>query len=149
MDPIHTVVPFEVVTSFLAAMARDPRSGLDLLRLRARLRCDLRDVRRWGRVRAGATYTHAIWRRRRRLISGRRDEPRMTLAGGGTTVALIGANGAGKSTMAGDVARWLGWKLDARVHYLGSKQPSRQTEWLYLMFRALRRSHRAASRRLG
>jgi thymidylate kinase len=149
MGPIRTTVPLDVVSSFLAVVARDLRPGLELLRLRARLRWDLRHLRRRGRVRAGATYAHALWRRRRRLLSGRRDEPRMTLPGGGTTVAFVGADGAGKSTVAGDVARWLGWKLDARVHYLGSKQPSRPTEWLYLVFRALRRSHRATSRRLG
>jgi thymidylate kinase len=149
MAPIRTTVPIDVVSSFLAVVARDPRPGLALLRLRARLRWDLRRLRRRGRMRAGATYAHALWRRRRRLLSGRRDEPRMTLPGGGTTVAFVGADGAGKSTVAADVARWLGWKLDARVHYLGSKQPSRPTEWLYLVFRALRRSQRATSRRLG
>jgi hypothetical protein len=148
LDAVATVVPIDLVCSFLDVVASDPRSGLDLLRLRARLRRDLRDLRRRSRLRAGATYARALWRRRRRLLLGR-DEPRMTLPQGGTTVALIGADGSGKSTVAGEIARWLGWKLDARAHYLGSKAPSPPTGWLYLGFRALRRGHRATSRRLG
>jgi hypothetical protein len=149
LDAIGTVVPIDIVCSFLEVVARDRRSGLDLLRLRTRLRWALRDHQRRGRVRAGALYARALSRRRWRLLLGRRDEPHMTLPRGGTTVAFIGADGSGKSTVAGEVARWFGWKLEARVHYLGSKAPSRPTEWLYLGFRALRRSHRDASRRLG
>jgi hypothetical protein len=149
LDAIDTVVPVDIVCSFLDVLDSDPRSGLDLARLRTRLRRALREHRRRGRVRAGASYAGALWRRRRRRLLGRRDEPGMTLPRGGTTIGLIGADGSGKSTVARDVARWLGWKFETRVHYLGSKAPSPPTEWLYLGFRALRRGHRAASRRLG
>jgi hypothetical protein len=149
LDGIGAVVPIDIVCSFLAVVASNRRSGLDLLRLRTRLRWALRDRQRRGRVQARATYARALCRRRWRLVLGRRDEPRMTLPRGGTTIAFIGADGAGKSTVAGEVAAWLGWKLEARVHYLGSKAPSRPTEWFYLGFRALRRSHRETSRRLG
>jgi hypothetical protein len=147
LDPIGTVVPADIVGSFLEVVTVDPRAGVHLLRLRTRLRWALRDLRRHSRVRAGAIYAHALWRRRRLL--GRRDAPRMTLPCGGTAIALVGADGAGKTTVAADVARWLGWKLEARVHYLGSKAPSPPTDWLYLGFRALRRGHRAASSRVG
>jgi hypothetical protein len=149
LNPIGAVVPANIVASFLDVMARDPRSGLELVRLRARLRRALRHLRRHSRVGAGATYALALWRHRRHLAVGRRGPPAMALPGGGTTVALIGADGSGKSTVAAEVVRWLGWKLDARVHYLGSKAPSPPTDGLYLGFRALRRSHRAVSRRLG
>lgn len=149
LDPISTVVPADIVASFLEVVERNPRSGLDLVRLRARLRRALRPLRRHSPARAGATYALALWRHRQHLVAGRPGPPAMALPAGGTTVALIGADGAGKSTIAAEVARWLGWKLDARVHYLGSKSPSPPTDWLYLGFRALRRSHRAVSRRLG
>lgn len=149
LDPIGTVVPADIIASFLETVARDPRSGLHLVRLRARLRRALRHVRRHHGLRAGGTYALGLWTHRRRLVAGRRRPPAMALSGGGTTVALIGADGSGKSTVAAEVARWLGWKLDARVHYLGSKASSPPTDWLYLGFRALRRSHRAVSRRLG
>jgi hypothetical protein len=147
LDSIAAVVPADIVASFLALVTSDPRAGAHLLRLRTRLRWALRDRQRHGRVRAGATYAHALWRRHGLL--GGRDARRMTLACGGTAVALVGADGSGKTTVAADVARWLGWKLETRAQYLGSKQPSLPTDWLYLGFRALRRSHRAASSRTG
>lgn len=149
LEAIGAVVPVDIVCSFLEVMASDPRSGVDLLRQRTRLRRAVRDLQRRSRVHAVATYGRGLWRGRRRRLLGRQDEPGMTLPRGGTTVALIGADGAGKSTVADDVARWLGWKLEARVHYMGSKKPSPPTDWLYLGFRALRRGHRAAGRRLG
>jgi len=149
LDAISAVVPVDIVSAFLEVVACDQRSGVEVWRLRTRLRRALRDLQRRGRLRAAASYGRALWRRRPRWLLGPRVEPRMTLPRGGTTVALIGADGAGKSTVAAEVARWLGWKLEARVHYLGSKQPSPPTNWLYLGFRALRRGHRAACRRLG
>jgi hypothetical protein len=147
LDSIGAVVPADVVASFLEVVKNDPRAGVHLLLLRSRLRRALRDCRRHSRVRAGVTYAHALWRHRRLL--GRRDIPGMTLPCGGTTVALVGADGSGKTTVAADVARWLGWKLETRVHYLGSKAPSPLTDWLYVGFRALRRSHRNVSSRVG
>ena len=149
LHAVSSVVPVDIVCSFLEVVACDPRAGGEVWRLRSRLRRALRDFERRGRLRAAATYGRALWRSRPRWLLGHPVERRMTLPRGGTTVALIGADGAGKSTVAGEVARWLGWKLDARVHYLGSKRPSPPTTWLYLGFRALRRGHRAASRRLG
>jgi hypothetical protein len=149
VDPISAVVPVDIVSSLLELLACDPRSGVQVWRHRTRLCRALRDLQRRGRPRAAASYGRALWQRRPRWLLGPCVEPRMTLPRGGTTVALIGADGAGKSTVAGEVARWLGWKLEARVHYLGSKQPSPLTNWLYLGFRALRRGHRAACSRLG
>jgi thymidylate kinase len=147
LDSIGAVVPADIVGSFLEVVTNDPRAGVHLLLLRSRLRRALRARRRHGRVQAGVTYAHALWRHRG--LFGRRDVPGMTLPCGGTTVALVGADGSGKTTVAADVARWLGWKLETRVHYLGSKAPSPLTDWLYVGFRALRRSHRAASSRMG
>jgi hypothetical protein len=147
LDSVGNVVPAAIVGSFLEVVRNEPRAGLHLLLLRTRLRRALRDHRRHDRVRAGAAYAHALWRGCGLL--GRRDDRGMTQPSGGTTVALVGADGSGKTTVATDVARWLGWKLETRVHYLGSKEPSPLTDWLYLGFRALRRSHRAASGRVG
>jgi thymidylate kinase len=73
----------------------------------------------------------------------------MTMATGGASFALVGADGSGKSTVAAELSSWLGWKVDARVHYLGSKPPSRASRWTYLAFRASRRGVRAASESFG
>ena len=73
----------------------------------------------------------------------------MTLLKGGMILALIGADGAGKSTQSQTLAQWLGWKLDVVVYYMGSKHPSRLSKLLYLLLRITRRSHGIISRLLG
>jgi hypothetical protein len=136
------VVPSDVVVRFLQTYQREPRAGTTFVLLRSRLRSSLRGVRRHGWTSTMARRLAARWRRRG-------SPARMTPASGGRTIALVGADGSGKSTVSQQLARWLGWKLDVRVHYLGSKSPSRRSRWSYLAFRALRRSHRAASGKFG
>ena len=136
------VVPSEVVVRFLETYQREPRAGTTFFLLRSRLRSSLRGVRRHGWTSTRARRLAARWRRRG-------SPARMAPAGGGRTIALVGADGSGKSTVSRELARWLGWKLDVRVHYLGSKNPSRRSHWSYLAFRALRRSHRAARGKFG
>jgi thymidylate kinase len=137
------VVPSDLVVRFLETYRRDPRAGAAFYLLRGHLRSSLRGLRRRGRVRASTRRMALSWRKRFGPA------PRMTIAAGSPTIALVGADGSGKSTAAAELARWLGWKLDVRVHYLGSKSPSRRSRWSYLVFRVLRRSHRAATGRLG
>jgi thymidylate kinase len=142
------VLPTDVVLRFVETVRRPGRHGLAMVRLRRRLRRALEHHQRGSRVRAHGTGARVRWRElRRRRFGGA--PARMTLLHGGATVAFVGADGAGKSTLAEASARWLSWKLDARVHYLGSKPPSRASAALYLLFRALRRSERAATRHLG
>ncbi len=45
----------------------------------------------------------------------RRTSPR-----GGLVIALLGSDGAGKSTLQADLIKWLGWKLDILPIYFGS-----------------------------
>jgi hypothetical protein len=137
-------VPPAIVRAFLNAYVRDPRSGATFARLRGRLRRDLARYQREGRTRA---RTRAAWSR---IRSSRRPHlVRMTPGAGGRTFALVGSDGSGKSTVAAEVSRWLGWKLAVRVVYLGSKTPSRPSRWSYIGFRALRRGGRSAGRRVG
>jgi len=136
-------VPVEPVCRFLDLITRDPRSGFTLLRLRGNLRKALSRLARRSRPRASIAYLREAWRRRSRR---RFPRARMTPTAGGLTVALLGADGSGKSTMTGALERWLTWKLDVRVYYMGSTAPSRGTRTLTLAFRALRRAHRTLSR---
>ena len=63
---------------------------------------------------------------------------------GGLLIALVGADGSGKSSLAKRVATWLRWKLDARVIYFGSGDgPS---SFLRLPFRQVLRLVIAARR---
>jgi hypothetical protein len=140
-------VPRDTVLEFLRAVEREPRAGRTLLRLRGEVRRALRPFQRAGRGRATLVYFRELWRRRNRLrLAPSRG---MTLPDGGRTVGLIGADGAGKSTLCAELHRWLAWKLEAPVYYLGSKQPSRRSEALYMLFRAARRGQRALSAALG
>jgi thymidylate kinase len=140
-------VPGNVVSQLLETIIRSPRSGYTLLLLRSRLRRALRPFRRRSRPRATIEYWRAT--RRRRQLRRRSLQARMTPSAGGLTIALVGADGSGKSTIADALARWLSWKLDVRVKYLGSNMPSPLGDRLYLAFRALRRVQRAVSNRLG
>lgn len=141
-------VPPELVTEFLETTVRAPRSGFALFRLRSRLRRGLGEQQRQSRLRATTEYYRGALRRRRRLRRSPVGE-RMTFAAGGLTFALVGADGSGKSTIVDALARWLRWKLEVRVYYMGSKSPSRRSRWLYLAYRALRRGHRTVTKLLG
>ena len=141
------VLPVDPICAFLETIERGRGSGIELFRLRCGLRRALRPYRRRSYVRARLAYARGAWLRRRRL-RGAAPDLRMMPAEGGTCVALVGSDGSGKSTMASGIDTWLGWKLQTRVHYMGSKQPSSRSRALYLLFRALRRTHRASVVRL-
>jgi hypothetical protein len=141
-------LPSQVILDFVALTGRRPRAGLGLIRLRAGARHAMAPFARRSAPAARLAYARAIaaraWRRRLR-----RGEPRLTPTSGGLGIALVGADGAGKSTIANETARWLSWKLETRVRYLGSKPPSRSARWSYSAFRVFRRVGRRATDRLG
>jgi thymidylate kinase len=138
------VVPADVVEALVTQIACSPRAGWALLRLRRTLRAALAPYERYGRVAAQVRYARALARQRRER-HGHRLDSRLVPATGGRTIAVIGADGSGKSTAVAALEPWLGWKLQVSTYYLGSKRPSRRSTALYLTFRVLRRSHRAAS----
>ncbi len=142
------VLPSDVICSFLDTVSRTPRAGLRLLVLRTGLRRHLRPQRRHSMPGVYARYVRGAWHRRRRFRRSERGT-RLQLATGGTTIGLVGADGAGKSTAVDTVGRWLSWKLETGSFYMGSKEPSDRSRGLYFAFRALRRSHRSLSARLG
>jgi thymidylate kinase len=133
-------VPSNVIVRFLETYQRDPRAGATFFLLRRRLRSSLRGLQRQSRMSARARRAIGSWRR------WRGPAPRMTIPGSAPTIALVGADGSGKSTLGRELAAWLGWKVDVRLHYLGSKSPSQASRWTYLAFRVLRRSHRSVTR---
>lgn len=64
---------------------------------------------------------------------------RQTLASGGLTVAITGADGAGKSTIINNLVQWLSWRLTVRSFYLGSSQPSLATALIKSVARVMRK----------
>ncbi|MDI9547488.1 MAG: hypothetical protein QM346_07780 [Chloroflexota bacterium] len=148
LDAVAGAVPADVVQEALRLLTESPRAGYRLFDLRRRTRQALRPLQRTSRLRASITYLRELWSRRNTFL---RFAPArgMTSAQGGLSFALVGADGAGKSTLSALLAEWLGWKLDVHAHYLGSKQPSRRSRALYIVFRMARRSQRHAGQWFG
>ena len=122
----------EPVLDLMLAVSRAPRDGLALLRLRRRARAALRAFERmparsawWRYVRARAAGQWPISLITKSL--GRKALKRKSPRAGGLMIAVIGSDGAGKSTAIGHVVEWLAWRLNVSVQYLGSSQPSRGT----------------------
>lgn len=44
---------------------------------------------------------------------------KVPVSNGGFTIAFLGQDGAGKSTVTEDICKWLSWKIDYRLNYLG------------------------------
>jgi thymidylate kinase len=145
---IGDIIPADIVLAFLETMQTAPRAGRVLFRLRQRLRRALRGYQRRHRLGATLIYFQELWRRRNTFLRFT-PPPQMTFPDGGLRLALVGIDGAGKTTLTGAVAEWLAWKLDVHLYYLGSKQPSRPSKWSYLFFRMARRSHRELSGQVG
>ncbi|RLC77199.1 MAG: hypothetical protein DRJ03_20560 [Chloroflexi bacterium] len=137
----------DIVTAFLTAIAQSPRSGRTLYRLRKRLRCDLTPYQRHSRRWATRKYLGVLLRRK--LLSKRAYSSKKTPASGGLAVAVIGADGAGKSTIVNELREWLSWKLNVRSYYMGSQEPSLTSKLLHIGMRISKITHRVWSNLVG
>src|SRR5690349_12189423 len=91
------VIPGDLILAFLDHAATGRKAGLKLFSLRNRLRQTLSVFQRTNPLAALMHYFSEMWDRRKFLRSN--PVTKMTLPAGGLTIALIGADGAGKSTM--------------------------------------------------
>lgn len=144
---LSDVIPVDLVKAFLEIAASGRKAGFKLYALRGRLRRTLSLYQRTNPLSALVHYLGERWSRRKFLRSS--PVTKMTLPAGGMAVAIIGADGAGKSTQIKSLMQWLTWKVDAHTYYLGSKLPSRRSSVLYSMYRMARRAHNMAPRLLG
>jgi thymidylate kinase len=140
----------DLVPDLLAVIERDPRDAAALRELRARARRGLAPYERMSRSRARVQYARArlarVWPIRQLLrVATRSDMRRKAPLGGGVTIAVVGSDGAGKSTLIEAMREWLAWRVNLRIEYLGSAQPSRRTRLL----RTSARAARAVARRAG
>jgi thymidylate kinase len=148
-------VPPELFTDFVGVLRTDHRDAAALLRLRGQARRSLRGFERMPARRAlaislGARLQRAPGLRHLLRPRSKADLRRKSSAAGGLTVAVIGPDGAGKSTVIDEVVRWLGWRLSLRVSYLGTARPSGSTAMAQRVSRFARRlARRRASRSNG
>ena len=83
-----------------------------------------------------------VFRKIRSLIAGPRSQMRLT--GGGALVALVGGDGAGKSTLVNDLRGWLSKNFDAQTYHLGKPPRSLLTIAVSLLRRVVTRLSKLA-----
>jgi thymidylate kinase len=143
-------VPSSIVTDLIDAVEGDPRDAVRLVAVRRAARIALRPYERLPRLEAAMTYGKARLSRQWPLslvtrVLTRREQRRKSPRSGGTTVAVIGVDGAGKSTVVRALREWLAWRVNITVLYMGSAQPSRTTR----VIKAVAKGSRSAARRTG
>lgn len=139
----------EIILEFLDTIQHAPRSGRTLYHLRRRMREELEPYRRFGEWRAAWTYWKAMLQQMPPLDRFSREERRKIPVSGGLILAIVGADGAGKSTVVRELARWLGWRLNVRTLYMGSTQPSVPTKIAQTAAALAALPHAASRRALG
>ena len=118
------ILPADIVTMMRAVAGEGRLDSREFLGLRQAL---LRHLAPWRTYASGQArllrwqrevsrrVLHRLWRRIGMLPVDRRCP-----VSGGMIVALIGADGSGKSTQAKALVKWLGWKIDVARVYFGS-----------------------------
>lgn len=145
---VSHLLPVDIVRQTLETVVSGPQKGVALFRLRQRLRGALAAYQRQNRWAATLHYARHLFMRHW-LVRRIWHERRMTPQTGGLSVALVGADGAGKSTLSHELQRWLAWKLDVQLFYLGSKQPGWRTQVVDLGEYVCRRGWHALRARRG
>jgi thymidylate kinase len=139
-----------VVLDLLELVRTRPRDARRLLALRGRVRRAMRPYQRRSAMHAWLSYARARLARQWPVSlivrpitkrAGRRKSPMR----GGVTIAVVGADGAGKTTVIDALNDWLAWRVNTATLYLGSARPSRGTRGL----KVIARGSRALSRVVG
>lgn len=146
-------LPAGTILDLLTAVSGLRISPRYLLALRGQVLAALKPFQRTSRWRArwhyyrAATAESRLVKRYRRLR--RAPKERQTPASGGLALAIVGADGAGKSTVVRETVGWLGKRFSVRVYYLGSSQPGLVAGTLKSVARGMARAHAGARRLLG
>src|SRR5207247_1490887 len=101
--------------------------------------CGAHSRRRQGGTCPSATLARSgrAWRKAWRTLQG--GTPPQALLSGGAVIAVVGSDGSGKSTVVGEVSRWLGEFLSVATIHGGKPPPSVPTALPRLLLPLLRR----------
>ncbi len=138
----------------LPVMLEGPRPSTSQLRgFGRRARPQLREYRLFGTAAAIRQMTTrelgVVWWKIRNWYLGAPTKSTRTLPHGGISIALLGADGAGKSTLTGEIAEWLSREVAVVTTYGGSGKGSASVPRRLLQGLAALRRHRAGGRRTG
>ena len=104
--------------TFIEKLNNETSTIANILLLRFHIFKSLRSFRYQGRVRSYKKASEIVLH----LLPGLKKlwpMPRKRLSGIGKSFALVGADGAGKTTLVKDLAKWLSWKMQVRILYFG------------------------------
>ncbi len=141
------LLPAAPISEFLSTVSRSPRSGHLFCRLRNQLRRDLIPYQRHSRWWARFEYWGVLLRQSLPFFPA--PPSKKSPIAGGMMIAVMGADGAGKSTSVNELQNWLSWKLNVRRYYLGSQEPSRMSKAAQLTFRIARSAQVRWGRMVG
>ncbi len=113
------------------------RWGVGRYRLGRALASRLRPYRRFARPSATLARSGRAWRKAWRTLRG--GTPAQALLSGGAVIGVVGSDGSGKSTVVGEVSRWLGEFLSVATIHGGKPPPSVPTALPRLLLPLLRR----------
>lgn len=149
---LETLVDFvsaDLILETIRMVTMRSNSGYRFYRLRNQLRSELAPYQRYSRRSATVRYFRSSFAARRSFFSKQPSIQKKIIIPGGMTIAFIGADGAGKSTILKEVYKWLSWRLTVYTYYMGSKQPSRRTRLVLWCFRLSSYPYRASRAFLG
>ena len=113
------------------------RWGVGRFRLGRALASRLKPYRRFVRPRATLARSGRAWRKAWRTLRG--GTPAQALLSGGAVIGVVGSDGSGKSTVVGEVSRWLGEFLSIATIHGGKPPPSVPTALPRLLLPLMRR----------
>jgi thymidylate kinase len=155
IDLSLSMLPSETIAAFLVEASRQSPRPTRLRALRHELEAALKPFERHGALELTVTRARAVIGRSRFARAGRKLVERVRArpmarrkrpVGQGLAVAVIGVDGAGKSTLVEALARTFGWRINVVDVYLGSSRPALPTRVAQGVARSMRRVDGVLSR---
>lgn len=117
-------LPYEIIEEYLELRTQKKLTSKQLFRLKRKM---LKFFIQYRWISTGANWIKLFVSKVIKIFSWN-FLSRKKLEKGGLTIAIIGSDGAGKSTVISDIIPWLGWKIDVQSFYMGSKINSLKTK---------------------